>query len=340
MTTGNPPISAGRTGAARLRFWVLVAVIALAPAALLRTVFSKAPFDGSLAAELRAAAPDYVFIGDSMLETRLDVAEFERLTGKKAFLIAENGSASARWWLAFKNQLVASGVRPRRVFLFYRDRQWSWPEYRTEARYRELLEAASLDVEPEMDLVLGTVRSGFRARVHAALDRVYPIRRGQGEALDRIDQQALDWAPGFRGDMSGTRLAIENTFDLKALRKDVGAEMATDDGPQSDAFDPDPTASFLPHFVALARAQGIPLHLVRVKRRPNRPGDVRYQKADLMAYAASLERWASENGVGHHDFTPDPAITLSMYADGDHIAAGARAGWTRHFVGAMGDALR
>ncbi len=336
----NRSATDGARGSARARLILLVLVVLLAPAALFRSAFSKTPFDGSNVPKLRAEAPDFVFIGDSMLESRLDEAVFERLTGRRAFVIAENGSASARWWLAFKNQVVAAGVRPQRVFLFFRDRQWSWPEYRTGSQYRESLEAAAQATEPELDQVLGRSRSGVRARVDAALDRVYPIRLGQAEALERLDERALHWTPGFRQAKSQTRKAIEASFDIKRLRKDVGTEMATDDGPQSRAFDPDPAESFLPHLADVARQHNLQLCLVRVKRRPNRPDNVRYDRADLEPYVTSLREWTLAQGIGFHDFTRDPVITLSMYADGDHIAAEARAEWTRHFVEVMGTSLR
>jgi len=317
---------------------VLAALVA--PALGFRVVLGKVPFDPAPIEQLRAADPEFLFIGDSMLDTRIDREVLRRETGRRIAVLAEHGSASARWWLVLKNHVVAAGIRPKVVFLFFRDRTLSWPEFRTEDQYRDDLEVAAHPEEPEMEFVLGTARRGPRAAIHRALDTIYPLRLRQGEALDRIEERALKWTPGFRRARGKVRDAIEDTFDIRRLRSNVGAELASDEGPQISEFDPDPANSFLPHMAALAREHGFRLHLVRVKRRPNRPDNIRYDKADLTAYIASLRAWCEAEGVGFTDFTADPAITLSMYADGDHVSESARPAWTRHFIQVMGETLR
>jgi hypothetical protein len=89
------------------------------------------------------------------------------------------------------------------------------------------------------------------------------------------------------------------------------------DGPRH--FDPSPEVSFLPHMVALAKKEGILLHFHRVKQRPTEQGSVRDSPA-IQRYMTDLRRYLTGNSCIFTDESGDPALTLDMYADGDHIA--------------------
>ena len=61
-------------------------------------------------------------------------------------------------------------------------------------------------------------------------------------------------------------------------------------------FDPSPRASFLPHMVALAKAQGVRLHFHRVKRRPL-PDGTRPDLPAMTRYLADLQAWLPDPGL-------------------------------------------
>ena len=89
-------------------------------------------------------------------------------------------------------------------------------------------------------------------------------------------------------DVNGSirRIQLNERFDLKHLRHDLGGDRAAaggtsqseesagqvvdpgfyEDGPA--VFDPSPDVSFLPHLVSLCKQHNIQLHFHRIKRRP------------------------------------------------------------------------
>ena len=117
---------------------------------------------------LQAANPEWVFIGDSMLGTRIDrscsasISEhWQSATSRSSFQAA---SGPAWWFLAFKNHLIASGVKPRATFFFFRDTNMTDTMFRLENHWATAR------------------RSGARARARARCDRGGAAARRLGGA--------------------------------------------------------------------------------------------------------------------------------------------------------------
>src|SRR5918993_4526798 len=94
---------------------------------------------------------ELVVIGDSMAGTRVDPAVLEGLSGRRVFAILHPGSGSAFWYLALKNWVIASGVRPQAVFIFFRDANLTDVMFRMDAG---ITDRAALDQEPELNDVV------------------------------------------------------------------------------------------------------------------------------------------------------------------------------------------
>jgi hypothetical protein len=88
--------------------------------------------------------------------------------------------------------------------------------------------------------------------------------------------------------------------------------------------------SVLPLMLRDARAAGLTLCFVRVQRRPE-GGRPPYQSRALRRYVAELRAYIESHGAILHDDTGDSALTLDMYADGDHLAGSARRLYTGIF---------
>lgn len=69
---------------------------------------------------LRSTRVEYLFVGNSMLDSRIDPELFTDLAGKTSIALAEGSSGAAHWYLTLKNVVLPSGVRPKKVFLFFR----------------------------------------------------------------------------------------------------------------------------------------------------------------------------------------------------------------------------
>ena len=73
-------------------------------------------------AKLEKIQPDFIFIGNSMLDSRIDPDYFQESTGKKIYIIWHGGIMSSVWYLIMKNVIVVSEVKPKTVFIFFRDK--------------------------------------------------------------------------------------------------------------------------------------------------------------------------------------------------------------------------
>jgi hypothetical protein len=120
---------------------------------------------------------------------------------------------------------------------------------------------------------------------------------------------------------------LNERFGLDHLRRMEAADVDAAEPDVSFARDVD--RSVLPLMLRDARRAGLTLCFVRVQRRPsaNRPPQ---QSPALRRYVDALRSYVTEQGALFHDDTGDPAMTLDLYEDGDHLARSARRFYTEH----------
>ena len=118
-------------------------------------------------------------------------------------------------------------------------------------------------------------------------------------------------------------------FGLDHLRPMEAADIRAIEDESAD-FDRYLNESVLPLMLRDAERAGLRLGFVRVQRRPidGRPPE---QSPALRQYVEDLRRYVTTRGAVFHDDTGDPALTLDMYEDGDHIARHARRMYTEVF---------
>ena len=134
------------------------------------------PFREVAVVDLRKGNPGWVFIGDSMLGTRIDPQYLGRnsTTGNELVSFLYHAATGPAWWyLAFKNQLVASGVKPRMTFIFFRDTNLTDTMFRLEGQYGRGLDEVARPSEPELDTLVAVHRKGAWYRVHRMIDNAY-----------------------------------------------------------------------------------------------------------------------------------------------------------------------
>ncbi len=144
------------------------------------------PFRELAIEELLAGNPRWVFIGDSMLGTRIDPNHLGRIStsGDEFVSFLYHAATGPAWWyLAFKNQLVASGVKPRMTFIFFRDTNLTDTMFRLEAQYGRALDEVATPSEPELDALVAAHRQG----------RVVP---GASRGRQRLRSQSRDVVDG------------------------------------------------------------------------------------------------------------------------------------------------
>jgi hypothetical protein len=270
---------------------------------------------------LRYAKPQWVFIGDSMLGTRIDPDHLGRIstTGDEMVSFLYHAATGPAWWyLAFKNQLVASEMKPKVTFIFFRDTNLTDTMFRLEGQYGHALDQVARESEPELDRLVATHRRGAWYRAHRSLDSAYEANVATSWMEPAIRRWWVRWGDPRPGVLEAFEWNLENIFAVENIRYDVGADLAQADSSDDPDFGRDVSTSVLPLIIELSRQHGLPVCFVRVQRRPvnNRPPE---QSPALVKYVADLKAWVEANGATFHDDTGDPELTLDLYADGDHV---------------------
>ncbi len=279
------------------------------------------PFRAEAIDELRRGNPAWVFIGDSMLGTRIDPEHLGRIstTGDELVAFLYHAATGPAWWyLAFKNQLVPSGAKPRTTFIFFRDTNLTDTMFRLEGQYGRALDEVATGREPELDRLVATHRKGDWYGAHRAIANAYQTDIATAWMEPAIRRWWVRRQNPEPGAAEGFEWNVDQIFSVDTLRHDVGADFAASDTTGEPDFHRDLPTSVLPLIMTLSREHGLPVCFVRVQRRPvgNRPPE---QSPELVRYVADLKAWLESNGALFHDDTGDPEMTLDLYRDGDHV---------------------
>lgn len=289
----------------------------------------RAAFNATPIEELASLVPGYVIIGDSM-GGRVDPDRLGALSHEPIAPVLQNATGSGYWYLVLKNYVVASGVTPKRVFVFFRDTNLTDVMFRLGGEYRSQLDTVARDSEPELNRVVSLHTPGLSAQVDVWLDRLYGLSRARAW----IEPKLTAWPARVVGgsDASDVVLArVNRSFALDRLRVMTAADINTGADDDADAdFPRFVNTSALPLFIALAREHRLPLCFVRVLRRPIN-GAAPPESARMQQYVRDLRAYLEAEGVGFIDDRDDPVLATLPYADGDHIARDARVPYTDRF---------
>lgn len=278
-------------------------------------------FKASVIDDLQYGKPTWVFIGDSMMGTRIDplyLGQISSTHDETVGFLFHPATGPAWWYLAFKNHLIASGIKTRAVFVFFRDTNLTDTSFRLESLYGfgfGLDDVAHAD-EPELDALIAARRRGMWSRVHTAAVKSYETDVTAGW----LEPAVRRWFVNFRYPDPAARLRFDRSlnerFDLANLRGDVAADLSGAN--EAADFARDLPTSVLPLMVALAKEHGVTLCFVRVQRRPagTTPPE---QSPNLLRYVGDLQAYLTANGMLFHDDWGDPEMPESIYADGDHV---------------------
>jgi hypothetical protein len=285
------------------------------------------PFHAERLDQLRQMKPGAVVIGDSMAGTRIDERLLWKLSGVPVAPLLQAASGPVFWYLALKNWVVASGITPRVVFIFFRDTNLTDVLFRLDDQNRWSLDMVAGDREEELDALLRPALDGPFHAIHQAAERAYRLD-GARRAVEPVVSRAPALWVARSADRQARLLEHANQrFGLDHLRVMDAADMAADPGAD---FAASVDQSVLPLMLREAERGGFKLCLVRVQRRPV-GGQPPVQSPALQKYVRDLRAYVQSRGGILHDDTGDPEITLDMYEDGDHIARRARAAYTRVF---------
>ena len=294
----------------------------------------REPFDQSRVTALAGMQPDYVVIGDSMAGSRIDPAVFTRVSGRSVAPLLYAGSGPAWWYLVLKNWVIASGIHPRDVFVFFRDTNLTNVMFRIDATWS--LDTAARPREDDLNAVVARRRGTPFYRIRTATDRVY----GATEARRFVEPAVTAWPARamipYRRQREAFMDGLNQRFGLEHLRPMDAADMQATEDREAD-FDAFVDKSALPLMLRDAKEAGLRVCFVRVQRRPV-DGRPPYESPALRRYVARLRAYVESRGGQFIDDTGDPFQTLDLYEDGDHLSREGRVRYTERFAARLRDA--
>ena len=278
-------------------------------------------FRSDVIADLQYGKPTWVFIGDSMMGTRIDPLYLGQISSTHDEVVSflfHPATGPAWWYLAFKNHLLPSGIKPRAVFVFFRDTNLTDTMFRLDSLYGFGfgLDDVAHEQEPELDALVAARKRGVWSRLHTTAVRVYESDVAAGWLEPRIRRWFVEWRLPEAAARERFDRVLNERFDLANLRRDVGADLSGAN--ESADFGRDLPSSVLPLMTALARQHGVQLCFVRVQRRPDGTTPPEQSPA-LRRYVHDLRTWLEANGALFHDDWGDPDLPEAIYADGDHV---------------------
>lgn len=334
------------------RHWIrlvgMLLIVFLTPMLVLQST-GDISFDPNDREKISTQEPDYVFIGNSMLETRIDQDELESLTGAPAVLLVSSGSRSPTWWLELKNNVAGSNVKNMTVFIFFRDKELTFSKVSRTSTLTRSMARKSMPNEEELDRILELNKTATD-RVLDYVYKVYPILLYRPLAKQTLSRLAATPLMVDLFSLSVLRimdLEDETKYDSKLeefnkLKRDTNDIFAlgnmrrvsqsgrlfedrTSFGDQSDK-------SILPLMINLAKEMELRLIFVRVQKRPDDVRTTSQYDEDMAIYLHDLRNYLLGENVGFYDFTGDPNIPSEYYLEGDHIAPEYMPAYTRNFV--------
>ena len=277
--------------------------------------------------QIASLNPEWVFIGDSMLGTRIEPQLLRELSGtgeRDVSLLTQAASGPSYWYLAFKNVLVASGVRPRMTFFFLRDTNMTDTLFRLQSSLGDALDEVAHEQEPELDAIVAARQRGAWSLVDRTMNRLYQVDTASAWIQPSVRRWYALWKYPDPEARSKFENVIEDEF-TENFRRDIAADLAVEN---AGDFAADVPTSVLPLIAELSRAHHLPVCFVRVQRRPV-GGHPPAQSPALVKYIADFREWARSHDLCFYDETGDPELTLELYEDGDHIRD--RIAYTRIF---------
>lgn len=294
----------------------------------LETFRARAPYDPTFREDIRKIRPEILFIGDSMLGSRIDPAHMTRTVKRQVWWVMQPGTGSAWWYLAFKNHVLATGVRPKVVFVFFRDYNLTDLMFRLDEHFRWSVDTVAGDSEPELNAAIARRRSGGWSAVHQATDAIYPAPPLKASWERWLSEAPIQRVAGERRAQT-FQASMNELFSFEKLRPMPGADMAVEE--RLANFGEELPQSILPEFVRLARENGVRFVGVRVKRRPG-PDGVTPETPALRQYVHDLRAWLESEGAALVDDTGDAVQTSDWFKDGDHMLGSKRREYTEHFA--------
>lgn len=317
-----------KTGAERVtpRSVVLLAamiiVVLVIPALLGRSSTAK-EFDRSPIDELDIANPEIIFLGNSLLYSRIDPEYISQITGHKSISLAIDGTGPGVWYLQLRNIVRAMTNKPDTVFIFFHDdlitRQISF----TGSKDPDLIERLTNPDTP-LERSVRTTDQNFTKWFPEKLAVIYPV---SGYAFR---QNFINFTGARVVGMDPGEIQLE-VDQLSALANKREQAAIIQQPKFHGTFGSKLRNSYLPALIQTAMEIDVDLVLIRTAARPNHDGSPN-EPDDLAKYSSELGDYLTSQDIKYMDLTGNLGIDAAMYYDGYHLKHRFRSYYTELFA--------
>jgi hypothetical protein len=309
----------------------LLALFAIVVASRHQPEPARRPFDERTLRHIRALRPDWVLIGNSLVNTRFNERVLNRaLAPRRAAVLGVSGSKSAVWYLTLKN-LVLAAARPRRVLIFFYGYELTSPRQRAMGAEHFQLARVSRDDEAVVARRLAPPPSQPVAHLSWRLSQLAPVERLHRRLdapLDGFATHVSEWVQE-EPDRAKRKSQINDLFALGNLRS-VAAAPTPQVVEEGDDFERDVKNSLLPDMLELAASRRVPLTFIRIRTRELAEGGT--LSAKETRYLQELEHYLHEHGAKYVDMAHEAWEDIGMYGEGSHISRRYTRQYTQLFV--------
>jgi hypothetical protein len=274
--------------------------------------------------------PELILLGDSIVEENVDTPALSGLLGRKVYTMSFGGSASALWYLALKNNILAAPYPPAQLVIVFRDTILTAPGYRVQGKFSTALDNLAT---PEDTLAVQLAYLNRMNPLEKFAERYFPLY-DFGLTVHAVADMHIYLLPRLllRCGNRCVDTALLNVFNFRnaALPKSDSAVDAEENLLYARAaldFNRRVGDSFLPQIIRLCRENNIQLIFVRAKTfRFSSPSA---EPPALREYLRALEDYLMQNGVLYVDINADPRVTREDYLDRFHVMPEARGRYTQ-----------
>lgn len=316
----NSPAHSSRYPLFLLMSCVALLALALALPFVVNTR-TKAFYDQPIK-EMEEMQPDYVFIGNSMCESRIDAKYLSGLSGEKAYRIAAGPSFIATWYIWLKNFVAAANIKPKKVFMFFTDEQLTVTEFQVPPKDAEFIETELTFYEPVYDRLIRRKSETFLEKVIDRIRRFYgrsEIQEPARQAFSKLVMQLSSFAPyeKTREEINGylktvgRRPAFDVVHDQDFRPRDVPMT-------STEEFSAALGKSFLEPMVQVAKENNLNVCFFRIRRAPKLR---REDEPTFIDYKRELKAYFDRNNVCYIDESGDTEVTDDYYGtpSDDHV---------------------
>ncbi len=280
--------------------------------------------------EIQKEKPEVVLLGNSVINSGMDLQLFEQLVGLRSLKFSFPGTASAYWYLLMKSNITVANPPPRYLLVFFLDNLLTAPELGVNGlAYQALID----EVAGENENIL--LQKAYWSQIHPIerwLNSRLPLF-GERETLKEKIDNRLKYTLPFqvqRCDKTCLDDALDITFTQLNMIQDNFVQSDEKADPWSGRewdFNALVENSFLPDMIALAREKGIQLVFVREKNA--RVMNLADESAAMRLYFQQMKDYLAVRSVPYLDFAHEPSLTLDMFRDRMHLSEAGQQVFTR-----------